>query len=186
MTLFIVALKTEALPLIEDFKLQKTESKFFTSYQNDDFVLIISGIGAIAASIAVSYACMRFKIGKIINFGIAASSDPAYKIGEIYIIDKIVDVCTHKVYHLPTMRSVAQAQIHTFPIPQGKKLSKVKLADMEASGFYEASVKFLPKEKILILKVVSDYMQERIPDPQQIRALVQRHLPLLRQLAQDY
>ena len=186
MTLFIVALQREALPLIGYFGLQKNETTPFILYRNDSIVLIISGMGTTASAVATAYGLLHFTPTRIINFGLAGTSDSRYIPGELYAIDKLIDTCSDKVYHLHTPADFAATSLHTFPHPQTKKVPKVKLVDMEASGFYEAAVKFLSKKQILIIKIISDKMEKRVPEEREIKTLMQRHLPLLQRYIGDY
>ena len=56
-TVFIfVALPCEAKPLIQSWSLKKnSEHKPFSIYENQDFVVVVSGVGKLAMAAAVAY-----------------------------------------------------------------------------------------------------------------------------------
>ncbi len=186
MRLIIVALQSEAEPLIDYFRLEKEKIGSFTLWKNGEITLLVSGMGPVNAAIAVTFALGRYpQCGSILNFGLCASSDTAYTIGAIFAVRKIVDTSADTVYHLHTPSQLPAASLHTFTRPQKRRRPGIKLADMEASGFYQAAKKFLPREKIAVVKVVSDYMEDRIPAREEVRQLLQRHVPLLEQVMRD-
>ena len=89
---FIVATSSEARPLIDFYSLKKKTLSNFVIYNNDIISLTISGIGKtnIAMSIAHTYYEFNQQKNSIwINFGIAGHKDA--KIGDIFLIDKVVD-----------------------------------------------------------------------------------------------
>ena len=179
MTLFIIALHAEAAPLIRSFSLQKVQNTPFPLYRNDKVTLLISGMGAYRSAIATTYALQHFNPDRIVNFGICGSARASDIPGTLYQIKKVIDTATRHVCHLTDSPLAPRTRLHTFAVPQHAAPAKVHLADMEASGFCQAAKYFLEKEKITVLKVVSDHMSEAIPEKAFVAEMVQRQMPLL-------
>ncbi len=180
MKFIISALEAEITELIGHLKLKKIESKPFKTYSNQDITLIISGIGNINAAIATTYILSTFQISKndkIYNIGICGSKANHDDIGELYTIKKIVDQSTNKVIHITNNSNTKQENITTTPIAQNSSHKiKTNLVDMESFGFYSSAKLFLPKENILIIKVVSDKISNTILDKEIVSSLIKNKI----------
>ncbi len=185
MTLFIAALKCEANALIELFDLKKIENPHFRIYKNGKTVLIISGIGNINATIAVTYALVNFKITKAINIGICGSFDKNIKKGEIFEINKLIDYHANKVYHIPQKAGFTKVKtLYSFSSAQNQSTALLNsLADMESIGFYLGAKKFLEIGNITILKVVSDHISDKILECEEVTKLIKKHNDLYTKIA---
>jgi len=163
MVFIATALYIEAKPLIEYFGLKKdVGNRYFQVFRNEEITLVVTGVGKINSSIAVSHAATRYLWDPqsfIINIGVCGSKDMNEKIGNIYLINKIVDNETHKNY-IPDIlidHPFEESDIETFNyIVKDKELMTARLCDMETSGFYQAASKFFKTHRIYILKIVSD------------------------------
>ncbi len=186
MRFILTALKAEATPLIEYFKLKKEQHKPFSIYQNRDITLIISGIGNINASIASTYLLTKFKLSnddKIYNIGVCGSKSSKHSIGDIYTIKKIVDQSTNKVVHLPIISNIENENITTFATAQNStNRLKTNLVDMESFGFYSSAKIFLAKENIIIIKIVSDKIDDTILDKNIIYSLIKNQITKVKSL----
>jgi nucleoside phosphorylase len=151
----VTATKLEASVIIQTLNLKKTSSKPFVVYENSNFCLIISNIGILNASIATTFLLTNKKIKKIVNFGVAGSSIENSCIGEIYEIEKVyyesAKIATFSLNHFKT----APLKSQNHPATKSKKQM---LFDMEGFGYFVASKKFLEKESIFLLKMVSDFL----------------------------
>ncbi len=175
MIYIISALKAEANFLIEHFKLLKTDDKRFLIYQNSDIKLIISGISKLNSAIATTYLLSKSlptKSDKVINIGLAgARSD--INLGELFEVEKIIN--DSKVYHLKTTTKLKKASISCLDHVATKGYNlKSDLVDMESFGFYKASKIF--SKNIVILKVVSDHLSDKILSNQNIDQLFLKHI----------
>ncbi len=163
MVFIATALYIEAKPLIEYFGLKKdVENRYFQVFKNEEITLVVTGVGKVNSSIAVSHAATRYLCDPqsfIINLGVCGSKDIDEKIGNIYLISKIIDNETHKNY-IPDIlidHPFDESDIETFNyVVKDKGLMTARLCDMEASGFYQAASKFFETHRIYILKIVSD------------------------------
>jgi hypothetical protein len=162
----VTALKIEALPIIEHFKLKNRNS----IWQNEKFNLIITGSGKIKSAINTALLLKDFPYFTI-NFGIAGSN--CFEVAEGFFIDKIVDTDTGFEYY-PDFFKESTTLYTTSKV--GKYYS---LVDMEGSGFFEAAYKFLSVEKIALYKIVSDTPSTQ---PKNIPELIKRHLFILEEL----
>jgi purine-nucleoside phosphorylase len=168
----VVALMAEANVLIDRLNLQKSSSKPFSIYKNQNILILVSGIGSINSSIATSYLLSKHHTPKkIINFGIAGSHSNI-KVGELKRVKKIVDLCSNKIYHL----HCGEVSISTNPkeIDNPNKI-KTDLADMESSGFYLAAKKFIDERKIEIYKIASDHFEPNLVDRIGVELLVKEN-----------
>ena len=157
----ITATNPEAKFFINYLKLKKLNSiKEFQIYFNEKFSLTVSGIGKINSAISV---CTTFhELGKVknncwINIGIAGHSSSI--IGELFIINKIIDKASHKNYYpySPNINEVNQITCTTYENIDSKYNNS--LSDMELSGFYQTANKYSYRELIHSLKIVSDNKQ---------------------------
>lgn len=163
MVFIVTALYIEAKPLIEYFDLKKDiENRYFQVFKNEEITLVVTGIGKINSSIAVSHVATKYLWDLqsfIINLGICGSKNVDEKIGNIYLVNKIIDNETRKNY-IPDIllnHTFKESDIETFNhIVKDKDLMTARLCDMEASGFYQAASKFFETHRIYILKIVSD------------------------------
>src|SRR5690554_3843609 len=92
MTLIVIAMETELIKHLDDFKLIEEEP--FHLYEgeirNKKTLVIVSGIGKVNASSATTYALTKFtKITNIVNIGYAGAHN--LKVGEIYEVGKVYD-----------------------------------------------------------------------------------------------
>ena len=163
------ALYFEAKPIIDKFKLkQDTGAKGFKVYLNNEYVVIITGIGKDSALMAVSYLFGRYhrhneetgiteKISCFINIGTAGHKD--LPIGEFVLSHKLS--CPGKESYYPlilfkfdgTTKETITADLIE------KSYEKDALYDMEAFFLMAAASRFLPFELTHFIKIVSDNLQ---------------------------
>ena len=161
MIIFVVALKAEISWLIDLRDLKLIQKEPFSIYSDDRVAVIISRVGYINSAVATSFIINRYKdIQKIINLGIAGAKD-TIKIGSLYSINKLIDNIDSSVHFLKT-KIFQEATLTTFARPKYDTNNlKTMLVDMEASAFYKSSCFFLNKEKIHIIKIVSDNLDDK-------------------------
>ncbi len=159
MKVIVTAIFIEAKAFIEKYKLKIAPDKFFKIYQNDDYSLIISGVGKVKMAMATSYILHKINPSIIINFGISASL--SHNIGDVFLINKITDFSSNRSYYPDILRkhNLQECDIITYDTPQTNDkniLNKNHLIDMEASGFFQSAFHFTSLHKIAIIKVISD------------------------------
>jgi purine-nucleoside phosphorylase len=160
-TLIHCALLAEAKPIIGTLKLEKTSQN---TYENEDILLLVSGIGFEKTQQSLEEVFATYTFKKAINFGIAGCSDDSIKLGTLF--------CTNK--HLEDMPFTS---LQSFKKPVTcKENVTTTLVDMEAAIFEDMAKKYLHVKDIFVLKVVSDYLSSSIPTKEFVTNLVQKNL----------
>lgn len=171
----VCALAAEARPLISALSLRKDDHACpYDTYFSEDStcVLVLSGMGNVAASSAASYLLTRFGFRPdrdfLLNFGSCAGSIPG-----LYLIHKITDEVTGRVFYPDMLYDLSSCGL---PLSSEKALVTVPkvisslpdpelLYEMEASGIFQAASRFCPPHRMIFLKYVSDAGEE---DPKNI------------------
>lgn len=170
MILITTALFHEAKPLIEYFNLIKAPSSTrFDLYSNGEIYLVISGVGLLKSVVATTWLIAhtpKSTAKTAFNIGICGSFSDKYEVGTLVIANKITCHELKRTYY-PDMlirHNFVEAAVNTFLSPvdkSGAGLAYEGFADMEAAGFMEAALNFLPPHNIFCLKVVSDYLEPK-------------------------
>lgn len=156
----VVALPSEARPIIRLFNLKPRESAPFGLYSDVDekVWLIVSGVGKTKSAVATDYLASVRNGGNNalwLNIGIAGHSHLA--VGTCAVAHTVVDAVTGITNELsfpcqPPIRAVVvktvAETVHDYPDDS--------VVDMEAAAFYSAALHYCPPEQIQIIKVISD------------------------------
>ena len=160
----ISALKAEAEPLAKFFGLKQDTSYLYPLYYGDDIKLICTGVGRRNIKnvlINFSQRIPKNRQTQFINIGIAGGKKNECKIGECFIIDNVYDDKSEKVFNLNNkLESHCSTQNITTvsnPISDGGA-SYSTLVDMEAHEICSTISKLGIKDNLLIVKIVSDFM----------------------------
>ena len=158
---FLVALKNEALPIIDYYNLTPHNKKFkniFSNLQNKVF-LIISGIGMQnAKKAAINLIQINHNKDNLwVNIGIAGHQ--TYKIGSIYEVKKVISSIHKNTFFTNSFYNKLPTCTVCCVDEEEKKFKKKYLYDMESYGFLEVLDNLTIKENIFIFKVVSDNIQ---------------------------
>ena len=170
MLYIVTALYIEAKPLISLFNLKK-DSKYtkFQVFSNENIKLIISGTGKIKSAIALTYLISNKDIKDndyIINIGFIASSNNNSQLGDIVYISKIQNAYSDTTFY-PEMiykHNFLEGSLTTFDKIIENKIENVEYIDMEAYGFFQTASIFFKKDRIIVLKIVSDILKEKLKD----------------------
>jgi len=163
MTLLHVALKHEAKPIIEYFKLQCIQTKPYKIYKKEDIILSVCGMG-MENTLHVKEIFQKYEINKAINIGIAGCKDKNIEIGSLFCTNHKIDFINYA--DLTTVNE---------PLDNKKKL-KTTLVDMEAEHFISTCKEFLDIKDIYVLKVVSDYLNTTIPKKEFVWKIIEKNL----------
>ncbi len=156
----VVAMKSEASPLIDQFGLERMTCKGdrFPIFGKEQLKLVVSGIGANRAKEAVRYLAQISDSGDVIawlNVGVAGHG--VYAVGTGFLANCIVDSLTQRTFY-PLFTT-------DFVLPTGKVITVDVVEteykqhagyDMEAFGFAASASRFSTFEMIHCFKVVSD------------------------------
>ncbi len=157
---FFCALPCEAEPLIRYFRLSRLNPfDLFPIYQSEDkrFSLVVTGIGRLNAAAAVAWHHACLTTGKAdIRLNVGVAGHDSYPVGEIYLAHKIVERQSDKVWYpqiifKPTIGSAALMTLDSPSMAYDEMLF-----DMEASGFYQMSLRLGHAELTHSLKIISD------------------------------
>ena len=156
-----MAMKREALPLINYWNL-KLNSKKFYSNKKKGINLIISGIGKKKSEKATVYLAEKTNENSFfLNIGIAGHKD--FKLGEIILVSKVTDNTT-KYNWYPSLlwkTKIKKNPLITVKFPKIIYKSN-NLYDMEASGFFLGARKFVGPESAQCIKIISDNKKSSI------------------------
>ncbi len=161
------ALYLEAQPFITIYSLKQLhEHTKFQVFANDNVCLIITGVGQLKASIAITYLLSNRTIGPhdlFLNFGICGSMDSSIPIGSSYIFHKLKDYSTKRDLYPDMLLKLpfCEASLETCPLPVGSEIEPSTIletfVDMEAYATMYAVTYYMQPHQVLFLKVVSDY-----------------------------
>lgn len=169
MLYIVTALYIEAKPLISLFNLKKDNS--YTKFQvffNEDIKLIISGIGKVKSATALTYLISKEDIKKndyIANIGFVASNKNS-QLGDIVYVSKIQNAYSDLDFY-PEMiykHNFLEGSLTTFDSIVEKKIENIEYIDIEAYGFFQTASIFFKKDKIMVLKIVSDILKDKAED----------------------
>jgi nucleoside phosphorylase len=176
----------EAKPFISYLGLKKdTEVTKFQVFKNDDIALIITGVGMVEASIAVTYLFAKYDVKRLdlfINIGVCGTGKQD--------IEKESTLLCHKIINHDTKKTFYPDMLFKHPFKEGvlETFSKVvdkdmyleiegDIVDMEGAGAYQAASVFLSPEQIYCIKIVSDILEGGSVTPVKISEIIQAQLP---------
>jgi nucleoside phosphorylase len=153
-------------------------------FYNDPYVLVVSGVGKVATSVGVTFAAQMFpkSTDLFLNYGIAGSTKKHWKLGEIRLANKIVDLATNRSYFPDQIlqSSFLEASIGTSEKPvvrdnlEDRELMQnsgefllsnedasnpLDLYDMEASSFFQSANFYADSHRIHSIKLISDHLE---------------------------
>ena len=180
MLIWVCALHCEAKPVIDYYRLKKSQEDYpFDVYRNDTMICVISGHGKLASASATAW------IGALqpaettacwMNLGTAGTAEHA--LGMPFQLNQIEDADTGQRYYpvIPEKTSVAGHAGLCLSQPSTDYVEDY-LFDMESSGFIQAAVRFSSAELIRSVKVVSDNRYEQIGrNRQAVSDLIQQNI----------
>ena len=152
----VVAMKSEAKPLINFWKLKKINNlgKIYVN-KKKKINLIISGIGKKKVEEATNILAKKNLNSFFLNIGIAGHKD--LKLGEIILISKITDNKTNYNWYpsLLWKTKIKKSPLITVRFPKLIYKSNT-VYDMEASSFIKTARNFVGPEKVQVIKIISD------------------------------
>ena len=160
----IFALKTEAEPLINYYKLEQDLSYDYPVYKGDDKRIICTGVGRKnIRKVLINYYSDISKQPnyQFINIGIAGANKGACKIGQCFIIDSVSDDKSDSIYQLNNVfeTQILTQNITTVSKPVFNGGNKYRtLVDMEAHEICAVVDNYDDLENLFIIKIISDFM----------------------------
>lgn len=176
----MMALYQEAHGLIRELELKKnTAYAPFEVFDNESagIRLVVTGVGEIAAAAAAAAVCARDGADAadfLVNIGCCAvggcepadrDMDSGYgaahaaQIGDLYVCHKITEQATGKTFYPDILyrHPWKERELVTGMQPLQRAAAHGALYDMEAAAVYQAGIRFFSPDRMLFLKVVSDF-----------------------------
>jgi len=182
---WVVALDCEARPIIDALRMKRrSDDRPWPVYVSADETqwLIVSGIGRVASAAATAYlAAMVAPPGSAcwLNFGIAGH--PSLDPGELRRAGKVIDVAPQRVWYPSEItRSAPKTEVLTTVDKPGREFPGGGLVEMEAAGFFPTASRVATRERVQVVKVVSDNARETFETsitPARVSGWVTRVLP---------
>ena len=197
----MMALYQEAHGLIRELELKKnTAYAPFEVFDNESagIRLVVTGVGEIAAAAATAAVCARDGADAadfLINIGCCAAgcckpadrgmdsccaAAHAAQIGDLYVCHKITEQATGKTFYPDILyrHPWKERELVTGMQPLQRTAAQGVLYDMEAAAVYQAGIRFFSPDRMLFLKVVSDFViagQERMT-AEALTGLLEQHV----------
>ena len=184
MQIILSALKAEAMPLINYYKLVPNNSFGLQMYNNDSFTILITGVGKKNVNKTLKEYLKKSKNieeANFINIGIAGGVKGNCKIGEMFFINKVFDDYLEVDYNIKTGNrpNISENRVTTVfePILNNGQ-DREGLVDMEAYEICSILCDFNQLNKVTIIKIVSDFMDSdtKYLSSKQIRKLIEKNL----------
>ena len=182
----VTALYQEAHGFIRELELKKnTAYAPFEVFDNENagIRLVVTGVGEIAAAAVVAAVCAQDGADAadfLINIGCCAAANAgadsgcetvdsgmdsgygaahAAQIGDLYVCHKITEQATGKTFYPDILyrHPWKERELVTGMQPLQRAAAHGALYDMEAAAVYQAGIRFFPPDRMLFLKVVSDF-----------------------------
>lgn len=197
----MMALYQEAHGLIRELELKKnTAYAPFEVFDNESagIRLVVTGVGEIAAAAATAAVCARDGADAadfLVNIGCCAvggcepadrDMDSGYgaahaaQIGDLYVCHKITEQATGKTFYPDILyrHPWKERELVTGMQPLQRAAAHGALYDMEAAAVYQAGIRFFSPDRMIFLKVVSDFGiagQERMT-AEALTGLLEQHV----------
>ena len=197
----MMALYQEAHGLIRELELKKnTAYAPFEVFDNESagIRLVVTGVGEIAAAAATAAVCARDGADAadfLVNIGCCAAGgcepadrdmDSGYgaahaaQTGDLYVCHKITEQATGKTFYPDILyrHPWRDREVVTGMQPLQRAAAHGALYDMEAAAVYQAGIRFFSPDRMLFLKVVSDFGiagQERMT-AEALTGLLEQHV----------
>ena len=182
--LLVTALHAEARPVIERYRLKQDASFALPVFRRDETWLTVTGTGRMKSAIATTFLITKTEKREkavIFNLGIAghtqAAGEGPVTVGDRFLAHKITEQGTGRSFYpdLLARTPLEESAVTTVDAPLDRADAggmDPGLVDMEAAGFYQAAAAFLPPHRIGCVKVVSDHLDERRFDKNQVSTLI--------------
>lgn len=184
----ICALKCEATPLIDYYRLEKiTDKVTFPCYtdRHGNITLTISHPGKTNAAAATSFTHEYFKCGKNdcwLNIGLAGHQ--SMEIGQVALAHKIEDSGNGTTWYPQIVFTPPCPTLALKTLDKPSVKYEESMFDMEASGFYSISSRIAFAELAHCLKIISDNCTRPAEKPDKIffSSLIEQQLRTIDQL----
>lgn len=179
------ALFCEAEPFIKELNLKKELIYHkFQIFSNQDFKLIITGTGPVAAACGLTYLLTLYPPESgdlLLSIGIC-TADGNQELGSIFLCNKIREESSGRDFYpdLLFKHPFQEASVITVSHVLEKKerfhFQNIDLADMEASSVYQCGSRFFQSHEMFFLKIISDRQEPEKLTPTLVSGLISPHV----------
>ncbi|AEY65923.1 nucleoside phosphorylase [Clostridium sp. BNL1100] len=194
MIFIVTALMLEAAPIIDYFKLKKDMTIHpYSVYKGSDITFIVSGVGKLKSAMASVYLYTKYGSGEnnvLINIGFCGTNSKSFDTGSLLVVNKVTDMDTGKDYYPDVFfgDGIPQIPVECYPkVVKAVNLTEKKelFCDMESAGIMEASKKFFFAHNVLILKIISDYLEPDKLDKAKLKGYIEMNMPILESIIKE-
>lgn len=184
-----MALYAEAIPFIDALGLtRKNSTGSWQEYMDEEqnICLFLTGVGKVEAATAVSHFATKYAMGND-DFLVQIGSCAGQKMGQAYLVHRIDDADTGHSYYPDILyaHSLPETSVTTGSKLLQNGIEDVPLYDMEASGVYQAAVRFLGQHRMAFVKVVSDVGKAEHMTPKLLSDCMKKQIPVVMELLLD-
>lgn len=174
MIFILCALFCEASDLISKTRAKNIYSKKF--YQKNNLIIIIGGVGKVRMESSIKEAISIFGQPKfVIGFGVSGATRTDFEKEKIYLATEVIDNETKKYFFPMRVDGFDVATLYTHEKPVFQKQAARSLVDMESSVIFEC----FAQERVVILRVVSDYLEEKRLSKKYLISIMSKHTKIL-------
>lgn len=185
----ICALKPEARPLLDHFKLRPLGGTI-PVYRNMDsnITLTLSGIGKSAAGLAAAYTRDYFQADKShawLNLGIAGHA--TLPVGQAVMIKKVTAADSGQSWFPSRVFTTTLPACDLLTLDKPGREYRTELFDMECAGFFQTVTGFATLELVQAVKIISDNADQPTDgvNPVLISRIMTRNLPAIEDITQQ-
>ena len=195
MQCIITALKAESDPFIHHLELIRDPAFKFPCFRNDDLGIALVGVGVgkrnIRTRINNFFRSIDSNSIQFINIGIAGGRKDSARLGELFLINKIIDELNSKSCYpdVLTNSPIKENSITTVKkqiVDGGEQYDT--LVDMEASEIFDVCSALISVHNIAFLKIVSDHMDigDKNFDHESICSLIIRRMDQIMEFIEQF
>lgn len=176
MIYILCAFESEARALIDKYKLQKKHTGPYKYFDDENHLILISGMGQDNAAQAVTHLLLNFSHSQediFINLGICAAQN-TFEIGELVQVKKLQN--SQESHYLSTpLSKITSVSCFSSNKTLDRPVNE-DIAEMEAMNIYKTVSQYFHADKISFLKVVSDHFNPIKPSKQLVISLINNRL----------
>jgi hypothetical protein len=173
MNYFVCALMPEARPIIDRYRLKRSEALPFALFEGKNTLLIICGMGTEAATIATAAMLGLRRPGSedlLVNVGICGAPE-IYPVGTLLLAHELRAGARRRYPDILFRHACTEVPIESVDEPLRER--RAHPVDMEAFGIYRAAERFFETHRMLFFKVVSDHFAPDSVDKAAVPALIE-------------
>ncbi len=174
------AIYPEAAAVLKELPMKKVASRYGAIYLGDSTLLVITGVGSVAAALSVSEALTLYPPGAtdlLINYGSCAAPKGSAACGDTFRLHKITEAATGRNFYPDIMFQSRFDEASLVSVPAVSS-DPDTLTDMEAAAVYQAGCAFFSPDRMLFYKCVSDFgmTKQASLTPDGLKALLSSHI----------